>query len=57
VPGACGVEHPSVVDPDSESEVVKLLHDIGGMLMSIDARLEKIVALLGGEDDEEEADA
>jgi hypothetical protein len=36
---------------------VKLLRDIGGMLMSIDARLEKIVTLLGGENDEEEADA
>jgi hypothetical protein len=45
------------VDDDWRLEAVELLHGIGTMLMAMDAKLEEIVELLGGEDDEEEADA
>jgi hypothetical protein len=36
---------------------VTALYDLGGMLMLIDAKLEKIVSILGGGEDEEEADS
>jgi hypothetical protein len=34
-------------------DVVEVLHGIGQIVMSIDARLDGIVDILGGEDDEE----
>jgi hypothetical protein len=36
---------------DELGEIVALLLDYGTYLMSIDAKLEEIVALLGGDDD------
>jgi hypothetical protein len=37
--------------PKELPEIVVVLHEYGTYLMSIDARLEEIVSLLGGDDD------
>ena len=38
----------------SRKDVLEYLYGFGRMLQNIDARLERIVELLGGEEDEEE---
>jgi hypothetical protein len=38
--------------PEGLNELIALVRDIGGMLMGIDAKLEEIVELLRGDDDE-----
>jgi hypothetical protein len=47
----------SASSSDLLAEIVRLLHGIGTMVMGIDAKLEKVVNYLGGDDEEEEADS